>query len=260
MRRRSRASIATGAVALALLLLVGAPVGRSAPPVLPVGDGAELVAGLSAPTLAPGQSGTIALTLADPLAAAITGLTLTLELYAFNAYPGNASGPVPSDAPTLSAGGAPSRALTIPIAELDPGAPRSISVEVATDGAVPSGDFVVRIHLAFLENGTSYLFESRGYFSNAAWANATVLPGGGSTLNLSRLGVSGVVPETAVLVRANPFPTVLVVVLVGAIVLAAAGGYVAWRPRGGSRDGATDPGPESQAPRALGKRRTRDGD
>ena len=260
MRRRLRSPSAAGAVALALVLLLTVPAARSTAPVLPVEDGAYLVSSLSAPTLAPGGGGTLSLQLADPLATPLTGLSLKLELYAFNAYPGNATGPLPEATPLLSDGGTPAPALTISLAELDPGAPSAISVAITTSSGVPSGDFVVRVSVAFDANGTAYTFESRGFFPASVWANATMLPGGGSTLNLSRLGVSGVVPETAILVRSNPVPTVLWVLLGAAVVLAAAGGYVAWRPRGGSRSGATAPGPESQAPRALGNKRTSDGD
>lgn len=262
---RPRALRGNAPAALVLLAVLVAPsvlasAEATSPPVLPVADGSLLLSGLSAPVLAPGASGSLALVLSDPLAAPLLGLRLTVAWYEFNAYPGNATGPLPSDVPTLSAAGSSGPSVTLLVASLDSGASVGESVGVSTDAAAPVGTYALRLSVTFAANGTSYLFESRGFFSAAAWSAATSAPGGASTLNLSALGVSGVVPETAVLVRQNPYPPVLWAILAAAIVLAAAGGYVAWRPGPGSRSGASGPRPPSQAPRAFGKRRTRDGD
>lgn len=257
-RDRFRWAVAGLAVVLAAVLTT--PGGVAASPPLPVGDGSAVLSGVTAPVLTPGAGGAIDFTVANPLASTATGVDVSLSVYAFNAYPGNATGAVPSDAPLLSAAGARATSVQLALGDLSAGQMLATSVPVSTDGGVPSGDFAVRFSVSFSSNGTAYTFESRGYFTAAQWANATTLPGGGPTLNLSRLGVSGVVPETAVLVRENPFPTYLWALLAVAVALAVAGGYFAWRPGPGSSSGATSAGRPSHAPRAFGKRRTKDGD
>ncbi|HEY6238955.1 MAG TPA: hypothetical protein VIZ68_07215 [Thermoplasmata archaeon] len=229
-------------------------------PELPLGSDGGFLYDLNAPVLAPGGSGPLTLSLGNPLGVTISSVRATLALYAFNAYPGNATGGLPADAPTLSVGGQVGATVTLDAGDLASGSSSSFSVSIDPPAGCPSGTFALRTSVEFTINGTAYRLESRGFFSDALWASATDGPNRTSTLNLTVLGVSGVVPETGVLVRANPYPPVLYVVLAVAFVLAGAGGYYAWRRGPRSRSGARDPEPPSQAPSALGKRRTSDGD
>lgn len=250
-------------IVVAVLLLFAAagtlPAARAAgyPPVPPADQGAFLES-LAAPSLAPGGAGEVALTVHDPLPLPLTSIVVSLEVYAFNAYPGNATGPVPPGSVTLGGSGTPASNVSLP--DLSPGAAQAISVAVASSSASPTGTYAVRTAITFTENGTAYRLASRGYFDAAAWAAATSGPNGTTELNVSRLGVSGVVPETAVLVRTNPFPLVLVLLAgVGAAVVGA-GAYFAARERPGSTSGTRPTRDVRSAPSAFGKRRTSDGD
>jgi hypothetical protein len=262
--RRRRANGAPGAgplsIAVAFFALVAsAPSSAASYPVLPAIDGSQLLSGLSSPVVSPGAGGSVAMTLGDPLSVAILSVVVVVELYEFNAYPGNATGPVPVGGLSLgAAGGASGTNFTFDA--LAPGTVQPLTVPFTTSASAPQGAYALRVAVDFSVNGTAYRFESRGWFSESVWENATQLPGGGSTLNLTRLGVSGVVPETGVLVRSNPYSPWLDVLVVGALVLAAAGGYYATRAGPGSSSGARPETPERSAPNALGNSRTRDGD
>jgi hypothetical protein len=258
-----------GPILLAILLVATAsvPVARGAPPELAPSLYGRFLTNLSMPTLAPGSSGSVGFSLSDPLTVAISGITLVFEVYAFNAYPGNATGTVPAGgSPEFSgvAGASGGRAvLTLP--SLSPGSapygsPGQVELTVAAPAGSPEGTYAIRTSLAFSANASSYLLESRGYFSSSQWANATAPTHAPSSLNVSRLGVSGILPESAVLVRSNPYPVALAVVLAGAVVLAALGGYWAVRRRPGSRSGAVAGPPPSHADTALGNSRSNDGD
>jgi hypothetical protein len=259
--QRSRGVVLITVVAV---LLVGSgaaiPAVRASYPPLPIDVGSQFVQQINAPTLSPGASGTVSFVVENALTGAVSYGVLNLSLYSFNAYPGNATAPLPSggETPTFS-NGASSLSLVLP-SPFAAGAqvPEMVAVHVPT--AARQGDFAFRLSLFLIESGTAYLLESRGFFSNAAWANATTAPGGGATLNLSALGVSGVLPESAILVRANEFVVPLYVIFAIALVLAGLGGYYAFRKGPGSKSGARTSPDERSAPSALGKSLSNDGD
>lgn len=268
---RGRARLRHPSIGICLVLAVGILLSGipgasgSPPPVLPVADGARAVSNITAPSLAPGSAGSISLDVLDPLPSPIASVVLTLEVYAFNAYPGNATGAVPPAAVEFAAANGATlngtgSELQYRWNSLDPGASVGVEAPFDTQSGAPQGTYAVRTSLEFIAGNLTYRFESRGYFSAAVWDAATALPGGGSTLNLSQLAVSGVLPETAVLVHTDAFAPWIYLLLVGALGLAAAGGYFAVRDGPGSSSGATRAPEESSAPRAAGKRRTRDGD
>ena len=260
MVRRDPRPAAVVPLAVLVALVLTAPSGVGASPTLPIADGAVLLSGLSAPTLAPGDSGSVRLALTDPLGVPATSVVLTMEVYAFNAYPGNATGAVPPEPVRFAGANGSGATVTMAWSQLAPGTPTAVTVPVQTTAGTAAGTYALRLEVTFAANGTSYRFASRGYFTAAEWENATATTAGPSTLNLTRLGVSGVVPETAVLVRSNPFPLALALVLAGALLFAGIGGYYAWRAGPGSRSGSRTPEPPSQAESALGNKRTRDGD
>ncbi len=238
--RRGRAGAVATAVALAVLL--GGSIGSAAAsgyPPLPIADDRGFLGNLSAPTLAPGSSGTLTFSVGDPLAAPLVGAVLTLEVYAFNGFPGNATDFVPvAGAPVLVTPTTSGPTANVSLGGIAPHSVARGSVQVATSATTPNGAFAVRTALQFSANGTAYRLASRGWFSAAVWANATELPNGSVTVNLTRLGVSGVLPETAVVVASSTFEWVLAALLAGAVVLVAAGAFVYFRRGPGATSGA----------------------
>ena len=250
------------ALVVLLSLLGVARDGAAAPyPPLPVGDDRGFLGNLSVPALAPGQSASLTFTVGDPLPTALSDAALTFEVYAFNGFPGNATGPVVvAGAPVLSNATTSGSSVGVVIGGLAAGGVVHGSVGVATASTTPSGAFAVRSALSFSSNGTEYRLESRGWFNASTWADATELPNGSATLNLTVLGVSGVSPETAIVVSASSFPTILAGVLVAAAVLVGVGAWIYFRRGPASSSGVARPPDDHQAPSAFGKSRTRDGD
>jgi hypothetical protein len=262
-RHRCRFVLAPAAAALAGLLLIGLPAGASAAgyPTLPLADDRGFLGNLSAPTLSPGSSGTVAFTVGNPLSHSVTGAELTLQVYAFNGFPGNATAFVPvAGAPVLSNATSSGVSVGVAVGTMTPGEVVRGAVSVATSATTPSGAFALRSQLTFSANGTGYLLESRGWFNASVWAAATELPNGSATLNLTVLGVSGVLPETAIVVAESSFPWILGAVLAGAAVLTGAGAWVYFRRGAASSSGARSAEDDHHAPRAFGKSRTKDGD
>ncbi len=233
-------------------------------PVAPIGLDRALLSNLSAPSIVPGGSTSISFRVSDPVGfGGLTGGVLTLEVYALNGYPGGSVGPVPvADAPVLENRTVSAESVNVTIPSLSPGASYSGSVTVVSSAATPAGTYAVRTALAFTENATAYRFESRGWFSLAAWENATEGPNGSATINASRLGVSGVVPETAVYVAPSGWPVAIGALLAAGFVLVGLGAWLYFRRGPGSRSGTASseaPG-ATNAPSAFGSSRNSPGD
>jgi hypothetical protein len=268
--RRSHRTTAVRALAVAALLLVGtllgsAPTVRSASyPTAPLAFDRELLSNLSAPSVGPGGSSSVGFRLFDPPHfGALTDVVLLLEVYALNGYPGDAVGPVPvANAPILENGTSSGLSESITVASLTPNASFTGSFGIVTSSATPAGTYAIRTQLSFQENSTSYLFQSRGWFTESQWENATEQANGTATINASRLGVSGVVPETAVYVAPSGWPVALGALLAVGFLLVGLGAWLYFRRGPGSRSGAAnDPAPgATNAPSAFGRSRKRPGD
>jgi hypothetical protein len=258
----------TGVLALVLALVVLAATvpsrASAAYPVAPLAFDRAFLSNLTAPSLGPGGSTSVGFRLADPASfGALTSVVLLLEIYALNGYPGDAVGPVPvANAPTLENATASGPSVNVSVPALAPGASVSGSVRVVTSASTPAGTYAVRTALSFVENSTAYRFESRGWFTAAAWANATEEANGTATLNASRLGVSGVVPETAVYVAPSGWPVAVGALLAAGLVLVGLGAWLYFRKGPGSSSGAAKPDAPgaTNAPSAFGSSRSSPGD
>lgn len=238
--RRTRGRLLAPVLAVILVVLLAPSAHAVAYPPLPIALDREFLGNLSAPTLAPGDSGSLQFSLSDPLSGPISSIALTLEIYAFNAFPGNASSLVAvAGAPELTTATSSGAWANLSVGSLGSNQTYRGSVGVVTASSTPAGAFAVRTALAFtlVSNGTSYRLESRGWFTSAVWSAATTLPNGSVTLNLSVLGVSGVTPETAIYVASSSWDWVLGAVVAAGLVLVGAGAFVYFRRGPGSRSG-----------------------
>jgi hypothetical protein len=253
--------MALGLVSLLLVPVIPAAAANGFPP-LPTTVEGRFLTNLTAPVLDPGTHGTVTARLHDPLSGPLTNVTLTAEVYAFEPFPGGAANnSLPGGGGVVIAGAnAASPTVIVAGGTLGPGTETSVAFDVVSLASAPAGAYALWFLVTFVSGGVEFGLASRGYFPAPVWANATSLPGGNSTLNLSRLGVSGVLPETAVQVVGASVNLALYFLLGLSLVLAAAGGFYAFRRGPKSRSGAAPPPEESRAPNALGKSRTSEGD
>ena len=239
--------------------------GALAYPTAPLSWDRALLSNLSAPSVGPGGSTSVSFLLNDPssLAAPLSDVVLTLEVYALNGFPGDAVGPVPvADPPVLENATGSGTSVNISLVSLAPGSSYLGSIPVTTSATTPAGTYAVRTALSFVENSTAYRFESRGWFTESAWENATVQANGTATINASRLGVSGIVPETAVYVASSVWPIAWAVIVAVGLVLVGLGAWLYFRRASRSSSGAAnvpDPG-ATHAPKAFGRSRSKPGD
>lgn len=220
---------------LALLVVVASltalPAARAGTnPPLPVAVGSRFLGNLSAPNLDAGASGSVSFTLSNPLLAAISSVSLSLEVYAFNAFPGNANSTLAgASPPVLTVRAASGPWANYSVASLGSGAQVSLSANVETSSATAVGAFAVRSALSFhASNGTIYRLASRGWFTSSQWAQATELPNGSAVLDnqsLAILNISGILPETSIQVTSSALGVALYVVLGIVFVLVGLGAY-----------------------------------
>jgi hypothetical protein len=227
-----------------LLLSSLAPDARGAPvQTVPIPTDADFLRTLSAPSIAPGDSGRLSYGVTDPasLGVSITQVVLTFQVYAFNGFPGGGNGALPvGNAPILDNGTVSGPSVSVAIGSVAAGATDGGSVGIATSTSTPAGTFAIRTEISFELNGSPAILRSRGWFTPGQWANATELSNGSASLTvagLNALNVSGIIPETAVLVASNDWTWALALVLGGAFVLLAAGVWLYSRRGPGSTGG-----------------------
>lgn len=235
-----RASVAVGVVLLLAVVALPRPAGAAVYAPLPQ-PGRAFLENLSVPAVDPGATTTLSFEVANPTTnLTLTSVVATFALYAFNAFPGDAVSGLATVAhpPSLSDASASGPVVNVTVGVLSPGGSRRGELHVTTSAATPSGTFAIRTALSFDAGGTSYLLRSRGWFAASLWSNATRGPNGSATVNLTMLNVSGVLPETAVLVKDSAWPLVLDVLLGVGLVLVGAGAWAYFRRTSPSRSGA----------------------
>ncbi len=243
---------------LGLAIPVGAGVAVAAPPVLPVADWSAILSNLDGPTLTPGTSGAITFRVTNPLAYELVAANVTLQVYAFNPTDGGGAQALPAgSSPVLGTGG---QNYTVAPPLLPSTVSWNWSVPVSIPSSAPTGDYAVRFQVTFSMENVSYRLASRGFFSTAQWTSATSYPNGTPTINASQLGVSGVVPETSILVHGAATPWVLYTILGVGLALAAVGAYWWTRSETKSKSGMRRSSPPQSAPTAFGSNRSSDGD
>ncbi|MHB1931450.1 MAG: hypothetical protein ACYCPV_00440 [Thermoplasmata archaeon] len=259
---RGRSLGTVGCVILVLVLLGTAlPTGAARAAASLPDDGSAFVVSFSLPAVTAGGQTALTFVLQNPLMTPVTRITFTAEVYAFNAFPGNATSPQPpASAPLIGNGSTSGRSVAQSWTAWPAGSRWSGAFSLTSSAATPVGTYAIRTRLTFDLNGTTDRLESRGWFSAAVWASATETANGTATLNLSRLGVAGILPETAVQILGPGLNDLLVGLVVAAIVLVGAGAYLYFRRGPGSSSGVEAGSPASQAPSAFGRRRRREGD
>lgn len=88
---------------------------------------------------------------------------------------------------------------------LDTNSKLFVSLNISTNKNTNVGTYFVRSQLEFNYNGSRYILSSRGHFTDEEWNNAdlTAKPTDPDGINLTTLGVDGIIPDTSFKVEEN---------------------------------------------------------
>ncbi len=215
------------AVALSLVLLLASPL-VSAEDFGAVGKVNKLISVVSTPQLVPGDSGVFLFQLNSTYASNLTNVRLNVSIYAYATIEGETrvdpAWPYPYPRIRENTSGGHDHLFAIPSLPAGTKLNLSFTVDTSADSdLMPYGSvfsqasYFVRFWLEFdgnvSGNLTRYRMASRGYFSADAWERATnatytspcVAPYCRGNLNLTVLGVDGILPDSAFGVK-EPIP------------------------------------------------------
>ncbi len=217
------------AVALLLVLVLASAPSRAAQDFGAVGNVNKLINVVSTPQLEPGQSGDFVFQFNSTYPAGMPMLNVHLNVSIYDYQTIDTSTPVDANwafpYPRIAPGGGREFHWD-PTSPVTPGSSTNLSFTVETSSdtnLMPSGSvfsqasYVLRMWLEFDGNVsgtlTHFRMASRGYFSTASWARATnstytnpcTPPSCRGNLNLTILGVDGILPDSSFGVK-QPIP------------------------------------------------------
>lgn len=167
----------------------------------------------STPVIMPGDVGILSFTVKNRYNVTMTNVTLTVEIYKYATYYGAEDIENTSNAPVTENA---NHTIVQLISNIYPNASIPISFKIYTQSTTPEGVYFVRSKMEFVYAGinkTQCLMKSRGYFDNNLWnaaanipdnvnrSNETQMlqyPGG---INISVLGIDGILPDTSLSVK-----------------------------------------------------------
>ena len=165
-----------------------------------------LFANFTTPQIIPGNTGKLNFTLTNRYDKPITNVNLTLEIYKYaNIHESKNISRTEKPPYFVIANSQKTFKLWN---QIDTGEKMSDAVfYICTREDTEQGTYFVRFMLTFQYNGTTYLMKSRGYFTKEEWYDATTNtteddPG---NINITKLGVDGIIPETTFGVK-KPWP------------------------------------------------------
>ncbi len=211
---------------LTLVVLLSLLTPASAEDVSAPGKVNRILTSFETPVLAPGESGELRFVLHNPYRSPISTVVLVADIYRFATIEETrfVDGSWEWCEPfVLESPAACSREVSFSLGELGPGNSILLSFEVVTSAGMPHGNplsesaYFVRFLLTFDlfqdSEQVSYAMASRGHFADDLWEQATGYnatnpcrdPSCRGNINLSALGVDGILPDSSFGVRA-PIP------------------------------------------------------
>ena len=152
----------------------------------------------STPVIHPGESGEFSFNLTNRYAAAMFNVRLTGEIYAYMTEDKYIEINKINNPPIILESG--KTYFTYEYHSIPSKVTIKVSFHIKAKESTPVGVYAVRFKLEFTYNHTSYIMKSRGYFSDELWERATQ----NHTINLTMLGVDGIVPDSSFSVISYP--------------------------------------------------------
>lgn len=167
------------------------------------------------PIIKPSEHGNYNFTVKNRYDKKMENITIVIEIYMYATLDESKMIDKISHAPIIKEGN--KQSYTTYKFDMPPNGTRVIGITIVTDKNTPQGTYFVRHSIEFEINGIKYIMKSRGFFSSDEWSAATTNPGNGSYggINLTLLGVDGIVPDSSFSVKEPPpvWPLVLLVAL-----------------------------------------------
>ena len=178
------------------------------------------------PTIEPGDRGTLRFNVTNRYELPMTNVTLEIGIYRWATIEDSKPVERVRNAPEISGCSYPSwekldaHTIVIRMGTLTPNLNTTLEITIRTRDDTPEGTYFVRAMIRFdYDNMSGIEMRSRGYYTQSEWDAATRRseenPAG---LNLSALGVSGIVPDTSFSVR-SPMPIWPLAILIALIVI-----------------------------------------
>jgi hypothetical protein len=160
------------------------------------------------PQILPGEDGYLNFKLENRYDIQITDIEIIVEIYRFanihESLPMEEISKPPAFSDTT---GSQIRKYTIGQLGNDTSTDIGTGLKIKTNEETKQGTYFVRFQLTFTYNETEYIMKSRGHFTDEEWDNATTDttnddPG---NINITKLGVNGIIPDTTFGVK-KPWP------------------------------------------------------
>jgi len=156
------------------------------------------------PIIIPGESGILNFTIKNRYNLPLRNVYLALEIYHWARIDDSSDISEISEPPYFFSSTNSSTLLSLRFGLIKSNETVEVREKIKTKGDTREGTYFVRTMLTFTYNNTSYVMKSRGHFSKELWNQATSEPDeheDTGTINLTLLGVDGIIPETTFSVR-----------------------------------------------------------
>jgi hypothetical protein len=167
----------------------------------------------STPVIMPGDVGILSFAIKNRYNVTMTNVTLSMEIYEYATYYETKD---IADTPRAPVTESANYTIVQTISNIYPNTSMPISFKIYTQPITPEGVYLVRSKIEFVYAGvnkTQCLMKSRGYFDNDLWSaalnipetvdrtNETQMAPYPGEINISMLGVDGIIPDTTFSVK-----------------------------------------------------------
>ncbi len=194
---------------LLAVLLLSSVSGSMVTQVSDPGDVNRIFKDISSDTIRPGEHGTLTYVLHNPYPQSMTDVRLRVEIYSYSTLDVNKPIQEVSSPPRFVSSRNTYNSFIHPL--LEPGQEITIRHRMETSRSTPKGVYFLRFEILFDYEGSEQLMRSKGFFTRDEWYHAERLPGEADrpyysgSLNITYLGVNGIVPDTSFTVK-TPIP------------------------------------------------------
>ncbi len=206
-----RKTLALLSALLVVLFVVSSSVHSQVTEVSDPGKANKILSDFSTPIIRPSQSGKLSFNITNLYDGDFTNIVFTAEIYGYANLDMEKDISKVTKPPTFKSSGETTTSFSLDVITSNDTYPNEYNI--VTDKKTEKGVYFVRFAIEFIYEPTGNLstMQSRGYFTDSEWENATKRPGVPDTqyysgsINITALGVNGILPDTSFSVK-TPIP------------------------------------------------------